>query len=35
MADLPADQVRAELTPGWERLRAGQLPLSELPGQRP
>jgi hypothetical protein len=35
MAQLPADRVRAELAPVWERLRAGQLPLSELPGQRP
>ena len=35
MAERPADQVRAELTPVWERLRAGTLPLSELPGQRP
>ena len=35
MFDLPPDQVRAELAPVWERLRAGTLPLSELPGQRP
>jgi hypothetical protein len=35
MADLPADRVRAELAPPWERLRAGTLPVSELPGQRP
>ena len=35
MAALPADQVRAELGPVWERLRAGRLPLAELPGQRP
>jgi hypothetical protein len=35
MAELPADQVRVELAPVWKRLRAGQLPLSELPGQRP
>jgi hypothetical protein len=35
MAQLPADRVRSELPPVWERLRAGQLPLSELPGQRP
>jgi hypothetical protein len=35
MAELPADQVRVELAPVWGRLRAGQLPLSELPGQRP
>jgi hypothetical protein len=35
MAALPADRVRAELAPVWERLRAGRLPLAELPGQRP
>jgi hypothetical protein len=35
MAALPADQVRAELAPLWERLRAGTLPVAELPGQRP
>jgi hypothetical protein len=35
MAERPPDQVRAELAPLWERLRAGTLPLSELPGQRP
>jgi hypothetical protein len=35
MAQRPADQVRSELPPVWERLRAGQLPLSELPGQQP
>jgi hypothetical protein len=35
MAQRPADRVRSELAPVWERLRAGQLPLSELPGQRP
>jgi hypothetical protein len=35
MAALPVDQVRGELAPVWERLRAGTLPLSELPGQRP
>jgi hypothetical protein len=35
MADLPAARVRAELGPVWERLRAGTLPASELPGQRP
>jgi hypothetical protein len=35
MAGLPADRVRAELAPVWERLRAGTLPVSELPGQRP
>jgi hypothetical protein len=34
MAVLPADQVRAELAPVWERLRAGTLPLAELPGQQ-
>jgi hypothetical protein len=35
MAALPVDQVRAELAPLWERLRAGTLPVSELPGQQP
>jgi hypothetical protein len=35
MFELPADRVRAELAPVWERLRAGTLPASELPGQRP
>jgi hypothetical protein len=35
MTRLPADQVRAELAPLWDRLRAGALPTSELPGQRP
>jgi hypothetical protein len=35
MAERPADQVRAELAPLWNRLRAGTLPVSELPGQRP
>jgi hypothetical protein len=35
MAELPVDRVRAELAPLWERLRAGTLPVSELPGQRP
>jgi hypothetical protein len=35
MAELPADQLRAELAPVWARLRAGNLPLSELPAQRP
>lgn len=35
MADLPPDQVRRELAPVWKRLRAGQLPITELPGQRP
>ena len=34
MAGLPAAQVRGELAPVWERLRAGTLPASELPGQR-
>jgi hypothetical protein len=35
MLELPADRVRAELAPRWERLRAGSLPVGELPGQRP
>jgi hypothetical protein len=35
MADLPPDRVRAELAPLWSRLRAGTLPVAELPGQRP
>jgi hypothetical protein len=35
MAALPTGQVRAELAPLWERLRAGTLPVAELPGQRP
>ena len=35
MAELPADQVRVELAPAWDRLRAGTLPVAELPGQRP
>jgi hypothetical protein len=35
MAELPPDRGRAALAPLWERLRAGTLPLSELPGQRP
>jgi hypothetical protein len=35
MAALPAQHVRAELAPVWERLRAGRLPRAELPGQRP
>jgi hypothetical protein len=35
MVELPAEQVRAELGPNWERLRAGTLPLAALPGQRP
>ena len=35
MAALPADRVRVELVPLWERLRAGTLYMSELPGQRP
>jgi hypothetical protein len=34
MAELPTAQVRAELAPRWERLRAGRLSISELPGQR-
>jgi hypothetical protein len=32
---LPVERVRGELAPVWARLRAGALPLSELPGQRP
>ena len=32
MAELPADQVRAELAPVWERLRAGTLPLVRAAG---
>jgi hypothetical protein len=35
MAALSADRVRAELAPVWTRLRAGTLPLAELPGQQP
>jgi hypothetical protein len=35
MAELPPGRVRAELARLWERLRAGTLPVSELPGQRP
>jgi hypothetical protein len=35
MAGLPIAQVRAELAPLWDRLRAGTLPVAELPGQRP
>jgi hypothetical protein len=35
MFELPPDRVRAELAPVWERLRAGTLPASALPGQRP
>jgi hypothetical protein len=35
MADQPPARVRAELAPVWGRLRAGSLPLSELPGGRP
>ena len=35
MAELPTTQVRAELAPLWDRLRAGTLPVAELPGQRP
>jgi hypothetical protein len=35
MAALPNAQVRAELAPVWSRLRAGTLPVAELPGGRP
>ena len=35
MAELPTDRVRAALAPRWPRLRAGTLPVSELPGARP
>ena len=35
MAALPPARVRAELAPVWEELRAGRLPLAELPGQQP
>jgi hypothetical protein len=35
MAELPADQVRTELASIWDRLRAGTLSISQLPGQRP
>jgi hypothetical protein len=35
MAELPAGRVRAELAPRWTRLRAGTLPVWELPGGRP
>jgi hypothetical protein len=35
MAALSADRVRAQLAAVWERLRAGRLPLAELPGQQP
>jgi hypothetical protein len=35
MTELPPEQVRAELAPVWERLRAGTLPVAELPGQQP
>jgi hypothetical protein len=35
MAELPAERVRAELAPVWERLRAGTLRVAELPRQRP
>jgi hypothetical protein len=35
MAERPADQVRAELGPLWDRLRAGTLSVSQLPGQQP
>jgi hypothetical protein len=34
MAELPPAQVRAKLAANWERLRAGRLSVSELPGQR-
>jgi hypothetical protein len=34
MAELPVGRVRAELVLVWERLRAGTLPVSELPGWR-
>jgi hypothetical protein len=32
---LPEEQVLAELAPVWERLRAGELSLDELPGSTP
>jgi hypothetical protein len=35
MAELPTEQVWAELAPVWTRLRAGTLPIAELPGQQP
>jgi hypothetical protein len=35
MAALPTGRVRAELALVWERLRAGTLPVAELPAQRP
>jgi len=35
MTRMPPGQVRAELAPVWKRLRAGTLPISELPGGRP
>jgi hypothetical protein len=35
MTELPSEQVRAELAPVWTRLRAGSLPIAELPGQQP
>jgi hypothetical protein len=35
MTRMPPGQVRAKLAPVWERLRAGSLPISELPGGRP
>jgi hypothetical protein len=35
MTELPTEQVRAELAPVWTRLRAGTLPIAELPGQQP
>jgi hypothetical protein len=33
MFGLPAERVRAELAPRWDRLRAGTLTVAELPGQ--
>jgi hypothetical protein len=35
MADLPPERVLRELAPVWPRVRAGELTVSELPGQRP
>jgi hypothetical protein len=35
MSELSADRVRSGLAARWERLRAGTLPVNELPGQRP
>jgi hypothetical protein len=32
LATLPPEQVIAELAPQWERVRAGTLPLEDLPG---